>query len=173
MQMKCTIEEEVCVAQSVPDWISNLFLHEVALRHCCLRNNSVLFLRKVHLGGWSQYEAHCKHANLVPTTEIKWKKTFSWSNEGLHWLSYHNFPFWKSNYFVWNNAGICQGILVMTLIRFSLSLIFADSMKLSLFWKVSGMGELGQHKKRLCLVRKIIARKQLCFISSIFWRVCF
>lgn len=88
MQMACTIKEEVCIAHAVPDWISNLFLHEVALTCYSIRNSRVLFLCKVHLGGWSQYEDHCKHASLVPTMEINWKKTFSWgkvkenSNEG-------------------------------------------------------------------------------------------
>lgn len=87
MQMTCTVKEEVCIAHGVPDWISNLFLHEVALTCYSLRNKSVLFLCKVHLGGWSQYEA-CKHASLVLTIEINWKTTFSWgkvkenSNEG-------------------------------------------------------------------------------------------
>lgn len=78
MQITPTIKKEVCKAHSVPDWISKLFLHEVALTCCSLRNNSVLFLCKVHLGGWSQNEAHCKYASLVATTEINWKKSSSW-----------------------------------------------------------------------------------------------
>lgn len=134
MQMTPAIKKEVCIAHSVPDWTSKLFLHEAALTCYSLLNNSVLFLYKVHLGGWSQYETHCKYASLVATTEINWKKTSSWrkvkknSDEGCIG-SYHNFPLSKSNYFVWNIAGICQGILVLPLIHFSLSLNFAYFMK--------------------------------------------
>lgn len=61
----------------------NLFFSEVTLTRYRLRNNGVLFLYRVYLGGWLQYKDHCKHTNVVPIIEkkvikINWKRTFSW-----------------------------------------------------------------------------------------------